>query len=90
MGGRLGGDPTSTADPNQQRDIPRHMTSCSAMKAQRKAEERGRRRSWLCHLYPQATVARVEALLSRRWLNICLPMWRSERTPIFALLMRSF
>jgi len=42
---------------------------------------------WLWHLSSQETVKCDKALLSSKWLNICLPMWNSEQIPLFALLV---
>jgi len=38
----------------------------------------GAEHSELCHLSSQVTVMNVEALLSWKWLNICLPTGRTE------------
>jgi len=62
--------------PTDQRDILYHMMSHSATKAG------GRRRKGGCSefwpLSSQVTITRDGALLSWRWLNICLPVGSSE------------
>lgn len=68
-----------------QRDIPCHTRLCSAIKAQGKEKERNMPFG-LQHISSQIFVTCTEALLSRRQLNICLPMGSSERIPRFAFL----
>ena len=70
--------------PTDQRDIPYHMTSCSAIKAGGKKEE-GRMFGVMAFLF-QVTVTHDGALLSWKWLNTCLPMGSSGCIPYFACL----
>jgi len=73
---KLGGDTARTADPS---DIPYHITSCSAIKAGVKKEERGgRKRSELWCLSSQVTTTGDGALLSWKWLNTCLSTERAN------------
>jgi len=60
--------------PTDQRDIPYHMITCSAIKAGGNMD----RMEGLWCLPFQVTVACEGALLSWRWMNTCLPMGSSE------------
>jgi len=67
--------------PTDQRDIPYHTASCSAIKAGGREEE-------FLELWcfsSQVTVLLDEALLSWRWLNTSLLIGSSKLTPCFAL-----
>jgi len=68
--------------PNDQRDIPDHMMSCSAKKAGERRE--GNSESW--HLSSEVSVTPDGALLSWEWLNICLLIASSELNPCLACL----
>lgn len=64
--------------PTNQRNIPSHLIpSDSAIKAGGKQEEVWHLVLW--HLSSQVTIKRDEALLSWKWLNVCLLMGTSDR-----------
>lgn len=58
--------------PIEQRDISHHMTLCLAVKNQKKKVEVGPGHLWSWCLSSQPTIICAEALLSWKWLNICL------------------
>jgi len=57
------------------RDVPNPMTFCSVTKAQGKGEEG---RTFTTMLFSQETFTGAEALLPRKWLDICLLTGSSE------------
>ena len=81
------GTQTGQLTPTDQRDIPYHMTLCSAYKARGK-RRKGVRSEWW-RLSSQAAIMHDEALLSWKGLNICLPMESSAWILYFALLVRT-
>ena len=62
--------------PTDQRDIPHHTASCSAITPGERRRKGGH--SEIQHLSSQVTVRRDAALLSWRWLNTCLPTGSGE------------
>lgn len=71
--------------PNCQRDVPYRMASCAALKAGGKKEEGGHIRSDGIHFPSNHYV--WWALLSWKWLNVCLLMGSTEWIPRFDLLL---
>ena len=72
--------------PSDQRDIPYHMTSCSASKAGGKKKKRGN----VCGngvCLPKKTLHILRPSFPGKCLNVCLPMASSEEIPCFALLV---
>jgi len=62
--------------PSDQRDAPDCVTLCSAVKAGERRRKRGCLE--LLRLSSQVTVTYDEALLSWKWLNICLLIESSD------------
>jgi len=71
--------------PIDQRDIPYHVVSCSSIKYGVK-KRKGRMFGVMEFVFPRNHYV-WWALLSWKWLNICLPMGSSEWIPYFAMLV---
>lgn len=72
-----------------QRCMPRHMTSCSAVKSQWKAEETEGAFVVMAFVFPSNCYVSWGPAF-QEVAGHCLPMWTSACIPLFGLLMHSF